>query len=86
MKFSVSLPDHMGHEIKALAEKSDRNVSWWIRQAWEVARTQMMRGDQHRNAEQKAMKILNSLKGSLAKSYPGVDSVTLSHTAFHKNK
>ncbi|MBI3540980.1 MAG: ribbon-helix-helix protein, CopG family [Deltaproteobacteria bacterium] len=86
MKLSISLPEDMAREIKGIATQSDRNVSWWIRQAWELARTQLLRGDKDQQAEQKALKTLAGLQGSLKKDYPHIDSVTLSHTAFQKKR
>ncbi|HSA58145.1 MAG TPA: ribbon-helix-helix protein, CopG family [bacterium] len=82
MKLSISLPDAMGGEIKGLAAKSERNVSWWIRRAWDIARTQLLRTDQAQRSHRRAMKKLASLTGVLKEDYPGIDSVTLSHQAF----
>ena len=83
MKLSISLPDVQAREIRALAAKTDRNVSWWIRRAWETARTRLLREETKAHAtHQKFMKTLDSLKGVLKQEYPDTDSVSLSHQAF----
>jgi hypothetical protein len=84
MKLSISLPDSIAREIKKLSAETERDVSWWIRKAWETARTQLMRGDQSREAERKALKKLASLRGALKKDYSNTDSVSLAHSAFSK--
>ena len=88
MKLSISLPDSLGHEIRTLALHTERDVSWWIRQAWEIARTNLLRGDLEQKLEKKkkALKKLSSLKGSLKRAFPDTSSVALSHRAFHKQK
>lgn len=75
----------MAQEIRSLASETERNVSWWLQKAWETARTQLLRGDQHKQT-QKALKRLSSLRGSLKRDYPHLDSVSLSHQAFLKKK
>lgn len=82
MKLSISLPDPMAKEIKTLATQTERDISWWIKKAWEISRTQMMRRDLHERAEKKALKTLGSLRGALKSSYPDVNSVVLAHEAF----
>ena len=41
MKLSISLPDSMAKEIKKLAKKSERQVSWIIQNAWQIAAPKM---------------------------------------------
>lgn len=38
MKISISLPDSVAKEIKELAKKSERQVSWIVQKAWQIAR------------------------------------------------
>ena len=84
MKLSISLPNVMAHEIQNLSAETERNVSWWIQQAWNIARTRLLRDDSHQAAHRRAVKKLSSLRGLLKKDYPKIDSVTLSHQAFLK--
>lgn len=87
MKLSISLPDAQAKEIQALAEKTDRNVSWWIRRAWETARTTLLREEAKAAAShQKFLKTLDDLTGILKPEYPDADSVSLSHQAFQPRK
>lgn len=87
MKLSVSIPDSMAKEIKDLADQSERPVSWWFQQAWDVARTKLLRGDRKAaNSHRRFMKTLDRLTGSLRESYPDIDSVTLAHRAFELKK
>ena len=81
MKLSISLPDVTAREIRSLANQSERSVSWWIQQAWSLARTRLLRGDEDMAAKERAMKKLRKLMGALKKDYPDIDSVTLAHQA-----
>ena len=83
MKLSISLPENIAREVRTLAKKSDRSISWWIQKAWMIARTQLNNSheDESRRA-QDAMKTLMSLKGSLKKHYPNTTSVALAKSAF----
>lgn len=80
MKLSISLPDPMAKEIKALATHQ-RNVSWWIQRAWTLARTQLLRDEKGTAAAKRAIKKICSLRGALKANFPDVDSVTLSKTS-----
>ena len=82
MKLSISLPNNIGDEIKNIAAKTDRNISWWIKRAWEISREKLMSGESDEKARKKAMTILHGLKGSLKKDFPGETSVSLSKKAF----
>ena len=87
MKLSISLPDPMAQEIRALSKETERNVSWWIQKAWETARVSLLRVQEEAEAShRKFLGTLDSLKGALKDEYPGVDSVTLSHRAFEPRK
>lgn len=44
MKLSISLPDSMAQEIKKTAQKSERQVSWIIQKAWQIARHKISQG------------------------------------------
>jgi hypothetical protein len=83
MKLSISLPDEMALELKSLSEKSERPLSWWIQKAWLTAKPLLKQGNEQR-LQQKAMKRLSSLRGSLKNDYPNEDSVSLSHRAFEE--
>lgn len=85
MKLSISLPDAMAQEIRALAAKTERNISWWLQKAWEVSRSNLLRQEQAaRLSHQTTLKTLSSMRGILKKEFPNEDSVTLSRKAFHK--
>ncbi len=86
MKLSISLPEDMAREIKEIAKKSERNVSWWLQKAWSLSRTRLLRGDKHREAQNRALKKLASLQGALKEDFPGEDSVSLSRRAFQPKK
>jgi len=83
MKLSISLPENIASEVRTLAKKSDRSISWWIQKAWMIARTQL--NNSHENESRKAhdaMTTLMSIKGSLKRSYPNTTSVALAKSAF----
>ena len=83
MKISISLPDNTALEIKKFSESSHRNVSWLIQKAWDIARTQIMRGDdENEKKRKKAVKGMLQLRGALKKDFPNVSSVDLAHMAF----
>ena len=82
MKMSISLPDAVGYEIKNIAEKTDRNISWWIRRAWELSRDKLLSGESEEKARRQAMKFLYGLHGVLKNDFPGETSVSLSKKAF----
>ncbi|MBF0491846.1 MAG: ribbon-helix-helix protein, CopG family [Deltaproteobacteria bacterium] len=86
MKISISLPDNTALEIKKLAEETQRNVSWLIQKAWDIARTQMMRHDENEVKRKKAMRGLLKLQGALKKDFPNISSVDLAHMAFRLKK
>ena len=87
MKLSVSIPDEMGKEIKAVARETERTVSWWLQKAWDLARTELLRGGKNvHDSHRKFLETLESLRGSLKHDYPDVDSVTLAHQAFTLKK
>lgn len=83
MKLSISLPENIAREVRTLAKKSDRSISWWIQKAWMIARTQLNNSheDESRKAHD-AMKTLMSIKGSLKRYYPNTTSVALAKSAF----
>jgi len=41
MKLSISLPNSMAKEIKDIAKESERQVSWVIQHAWQIAAPKM---------------------------------------------
>ena len=85
MKFSISVPENVGKEIKALAKQTERSVSWWIQRAWLAARTEFMDRKVHDQAAAKALERLDSLRGVLKKYHPNTSSVELAHRAFRKS-
>ncbi len=86
MKLSISLPDEMAREIREVASKSERNISWWLQKAWSLSRTRLLRGDKHQEAQRRALKKMASLHGALKNDFPDEDSVSLSRRAFHSKK
>ena len=85
MKLSVSLPEHIAKEIRGLAKKSDRSVSWWIQRAWTVARDELHNPKESQKALKTALEKLDKLEGSVKKDFPKSTAVELSHSAFkHK--
>ena len=87
MKLSISLPDVAAKEIRMLASKTDKSVSWWLFRAWQAARTRLLREEgKVRASHQKFLKTLGSLQGVLKKDYPDLSSVDLAHRAFLPGK
>jgi hypothetical protein len=86
MKLSISLPDNMAKEIKMLSIETERSISWWIQNAWNTARTELLRSDDASKKCRRALKKFSSLQGTLKSEYPSIDSVTLAHNAFVGNK
>lgn len=85
MKLSISLPNSVAQEIRHLAELSERPLSWWIQQAWGLARERLLRGaHDDTRAQRRSLKSLGTLRGSLKKAFPHTDAVTLAHAAFKK--
>lgn len=83
MKLSISLPDKMALEIKSIADHYERNVSWYIQKAWQIAREQFLLGARGVGQRRlKSLKMLKSLRGSLKSAYPDTDSVSLARQAF----
>ena len=66
MKLSISLPDVAAKEIRMLASKTDKSVSWWLFRAWQAARTRLLREEGHvRASHQKFLNRLGALYGGL---------------------
>ena len=87
MKLSISLPDDMASEIKDVAKKSERHVSWWIQKAWTIARCKLLEASSEEEKTKKhSMKLFSSLRGILESEYPQMDSVTLGKQSFSKKK
>ncbi|MBI2345562.1 MAG: hypothetical protein HYV03_01450 [Deltaproteobacteria bacterium] len=87
MKFSISIPAGMGQEIRHLATESQRPVSWWVRRAWELARTQLLRGDTVEKRRRSAIRKFRRLSGCLRPYVArGTTSVDLAHTAFQRKR
>ena len=85
MKLSISLPEEMAAEVKALATQSERPISWWIQRAWNVARKQLLQTDPVTERQKRqALRKLHRLRGSLKSVYEDQDSVSLSRQAFLK--
>lgn len=84
MKLSISLPDKMAREIRALSKNSQRSISWWIQMAWTTARTQMQNPKGAQKKADDALAKLMALEGVLRDSHNGVTSVELAHSAFKK--
>ena len=87
MKLSISLPDAVGREIKMLAARSERHVSWWFQKAWDLARTQLLHeGKTALDSHRKFIRTMDSLRGALKDDFPDTDSVALAHQAFTSKK
>lgn len=85
MKLSISLPNSMAHEIRHIASETEKNVSWWIQQAWSLARTRLLQSKTDVEfKKRKALKKFSQLQGILKDEYPHVSSVELTHQAFQK--
>lgn len=83
MKLSISLPDEIAQEIRRIAQKTEKSVSSLLGRAWHKSRIEILRDEEKaKRSHIKAMKLLDSLRGSLKKDFPETDSMTLSHRAF----
>jgi hypothetical protein len=80
------MSDEMAKEVRDLARQTERSVSWWLQRAWTVARNQLVFSDKAEAQRRRALKKLTSLRGSLKKDFPHIDSVSLAHQAFQHKK
>lgn len=86
MKLSISLPDAIASEIRALAKESNRSISYWLQRAWMESRTTLRNPGAEKEAEKKALSMLTKLQGSLKEDFSGVTSVDLQKQAFTVKK
>lgn len=86
MKLSISVPAAMAAEVRQLAQRSDRSVSWWINKAWQVARSQLSDPAEEEKRTKQALRKLHALRGSLKADFPATSSSILAKQAFAKRK
>ncbi|GEM_PF-3228432 len=82
MKFSISLPQPIAAELRALAKRTERPLSWWLQRAWTIARQQLYAQSSPQQTANKVRRQLKQLRGSLKDNHSKVDSATLAKRAF----
>ena len=83
MKLSISIPDQEGEEMKRIAARLERPLSWIIQKAWELSKFKFQDdGAERLEQRQDPLTTLKQLRGCLKKRYPRTTSVDLQRTAF----